>query len=238
MAFDIPRGVIVPVTAVEVKLQPDPHPFELQHRQEIADNWRRISAQNPALFDGRVVLLSELSYRGGKVVGKCHEIGFSTFMFWRDHDRSGAAEHAYAHAALVSSDNQLIAIRMGAQTANAGMVYFAAGSFEPVDFPGGMVDVDANMIREVREETGLDISRLRRDPAYHLYSLESGSVIVRRYYLDEPADVIARRIEAFVASEVEPEIDGPVLICSAENLPDGVKPHMAEIVRWHFRQDD
>ena len=40
----------------------------------------------------------------------------------------------------------------------AGRVYFAAGSFEPVDFRDGLVDVDFNMIREVREETGLDLS--------------------------------------------------------------------------------
>ena len=63
---------------------------------------------------------------------------------------------------LVTKDNALIAIRMAAHTVNAGRVYFAAGSFEPEDFPDGRVDAHGNMVREVTEETGLDISGVRR----------------------------------------------------------------------------
>ena len=54
-----------------------------------------------------------------------------------------------------------MAIRMAAHTVNAGRVYFAAGSFEPSDFRDGLVDADGNMVREVREETGLDIAGAR-----------------------------------------------------------------------------
>ncbi|RVA22871.1 hypothetical protein EN935_29100, partial [Mesorhizobium sp. M7D.F.Ca.US.004.03.1.1] len=226
MSFDLPRNVILPVDAVDVRLDPGPHPFALENAEAIAENWQREIAANPALFDGTVVLLSQLAYRDNRLVGRCHAVNYSTFMLWRKRRENSGAEHAYAHAVLVAGDNALVAIRMGPQTVNAGRVYFAAGSFEPVDFRDGQVDVDFNMIREVREETGLDLSGAQRGKRWHALSTNSGTVIFRRYHETAPADEVARRISAFVATETEPEIEGPVIIRHAADLPVGLSPHM------------
>ena len=234
LSFDLPRNVILPVDAVDVRLDPGPHPFALSNAEAIAENWRQEMAVNPALFDGTVVLLSELAYRDGRLAGSCHAVGYSTFLLWRKRRENSGAEHAYAHAMLVAGDNALVAIRMGPQTVNAGRVYFAAGSFEPIDFRDGQVDVDFNMIREVREETGLDLSDADRGERYHALSTTSGTVIFRRYHVDEPADEIARRISAFVAGETDPEIDGPVIIRHAGDLPEGLASHMKPLIEWHF----
>ncbi|MBZ9842928.1 hypothetical protein [Mesorhizobium sp. CA5] len=237
MSFDLPRNVILPVDAVDVRLDPGPHPFALSNAAAIAENWRREIAANPALFDGAVVLLAELAYRDGRLVGRCHAVNYSTFMLWRKRRENSGAEHAYAHAVLVAGDNALVAIRMGPHTVNAGRVYFAAGSFEPIDFRDGLVDVDFNMIREVREETGLDLSAAERGQRYHALSMASGTVIFRRYRVAEPADELARRISAFVATETDPEIEGPVIIRHAGDLPAGLMPHMKPLVEWHFGGD-
>ncbi|ESY77944.1 hypothetical protein X740_22420 [Mesorhizobium sp. LNHC221B00] len=234
MRFDLPRNVILPVDAVEVRLDPGPHPFALENADAIAENWQREIAANPALFDGTVVLLSQLAWRDNRLVGRCHAINYSTFMLWRQQRENTGAEHAYAHAMLVAGDNALVAIRMGPHTVSAGRVYFAAGSFEPIDFRDGLVDVDFNMIREVREETGLDLSAARRGVRYHALSMASGTVIFRRYHVTAPADEIARRISAFVASETDPEIEGPVIIRDAADLPEGLSPHMKPLIEWHF----
>ena len=58
-------------------------------REAIAENWQREIAANPALFDGTVVLLSALSYRDSRLVGRCHAVRYSTFMHWRG-NRHGA----------------------------------------------------------------------------------------------------------------------------------------------------
>jgi 8-oxo-dGTP pyrophosphatase MutT (NUDIX family) len=234
MTFDLPHDVILPVDAVDVRLDPGPHPFALENAEAIAANWRNETEANPALFDGTVVLLSQLAYRDRRLVGRCHAVNYSTFMLWRRRREASGAGHAYAHAMLVCSDNALVAIRMGKHTVNAGRVYFAAGSFEPVDFRDGMVDVDFNMIREVREETGLDLSAVRRGAHWQALSTASGTVIFRRYHVDEPADEIARRISSFVATEADPEIEGPVIMRHAADLPDGLAPHMKPLVEWHF----
>ncbi len=200
MSFALPRDVILPVDQIDVRLDPSPHPFERDNADAIAENWQREIAAKPALFDGTVVLLSEFGYADRRLFGRCHAVRYSTFLYWR-RDRVGTAAHAFAHPMLVTKDNALVAIRMAAHTVNAGSVYFAAGSFEPEDFPDGVVDPHGNMVREVLEETGLDISDARRGERHYALATERGTVIFRRYFLDEDADEIAARIRDFVAGE-------------------------------------
>lgn len=234
MGIDLPRGVVLPVDDVDVRLDAAAHPFELAHSDAIQANWLREVAANPSLFDGRVMLLSRLSHAGRMLSGVCHEVRYATLLYWLRTGPDGGAGHAFAHAMLVSGDNALVAIRMGPHTLNAGRVYFAAGSFEPEDFPAGQADLHLNMAREVLEETGLDIRAARRGAGYVALSTERGTVIARRYHLDADAAELARRIEEFVAAEDHPEIAGPVVIRSLEDLPESAMGHMAQLVAWHF----
>jgi 8-oxo-dGTP pyrophosphatase MutT (NUDIX family) len=235
LSFALPRGVILPVDHIDVRLDPSPHPFERDNACAIAENWLIEIETKPALFDGTVVLLSEFGYADRRLFGRCHAVRYSTFMYWR-RDRVGTAAHAFAHPMLVTRDNALLAIRMAAHTVNAGRVYFAAGSFEPEDFPDGLVDPHGNMVREVLEETGLDISEVRRGERHYALATERGTVIFRRYFLDRDADDIASRIRDFVDGESEPEIEEPVVIRNARDLPDGLMPHMPPMIDWHFSE--
>lgn len=233
-AFDLPRRVVRPVSRIDVRLVDGPHPFEAANSEAIAANWREEVARNPALFDGEMVLLSHLRLDGETLTGRCHAVRYACMLYWRRHRGRAGIEHAFAFPALVSADGALIAVRMAAHTANAGKVYFAAGSFEPSDFVDGRVDLHGNMRREVLEETGLDLDLLRRDAVDHVYSEDGATVFFRRYWLEGTAAEIAGRIEDFVAAEREPEIEGPVVIASADERHDGMTPHMQAIVQWHF----
>jgi 8-oxo-dGTP pyrophosphatase MutT (NUDIX family) len=231
--FDLPRGRVVGFRRAEVRLDSGPHPFAVENAAAIEANWQAERAANPALFDGEVMLLSSLSLEGDWLVGRCHAVRYAALLHWRRHRRPGA-EHAYAHAAIVSGDGALVAIRMAAHTANAGKVYFAAGSFERTDFRDGQADLEANMAREVGEETGLDLGAARAEDGYHLYSADGATVVFRRYRYEAPAAELAARIAAHAAAEAEPEIEGPVVLRSGAPLPDGVMEHMRAIVDWHF----
>lgn len=233
MAFDLPRGVVLPIDAVDVRLDPSPHPFEAENAGAIEAHWRIEQAANPALFDGRMVLLSELRHVEGRLAGRCHEVRFATMLYWRK-NKTPDVEHCFAHAALISSDNALLAIRMGCHTANPGRVYFAAGSFEPQDFVNRGVNVYSNMQREVAEETGLDLAMFSADSCYYFYSRDGSTVLIQRFWMDLMADEAAERVRAHVAAGEKPEIEGPVVIREATNLPDGVMPHMTAIIEWHF----
>ncbi len=187
----------------------------------------------PALYDGEIALQSELRLDGDRLVGCCHIVRYSTFLYWRMRRDAGAG-HAYTHAMLVSSDNALIAAEMGGHTVNAGLVYFAAGSFEPVDFVDGIADLAGNMRREVLEETGIDLAHVAHEPTWQAVAKESGTVVFRRYFLDAPADEIAERIRATIAAQEEPEIAGPVIIPSADARPVRLTPQMHDLIDWHF----
>ncbi len=190
MSFDIPSGRVLPVDAVDVRLEPGPHPLERENAQAIEANWQREVAEQPALFNGTVVLLSQLSYSARQLVGVCHPVSYAAFLYWRRH-REQPAAHFFAHPMLVSRDGALIAARMASTTANAGRVYFPAGMFEPQDFSGGRVDLHANMVREVREETGIDLGAARFEQGWHALAGDAGTVIFGRYLLDRDADALA-----------------------------------------------
>ena len=87
MGFDVPTGQILPVEAVDVRLDPAPHPFEVGNRAAIAENWKHEIAANPALFNGTVVLLSELAYVDRRLAGRAHAVDFATFLYWRHEPR-------------------------------------------------------------------------------------------------------------------------------------------------------
>ena len=237
MEFDVPRQTILPVEHVDVALDPAPHPFEAANRIAIESNWETERATNPALFDGQIALLSKLAYRNRRLQGACHAVRYATFLYWRKVRPRPDTGHAFAHAMPVTSDGALIAARMGRKTANPGRVYFAAGSFEPEDFTGGKVDVERNMAREVAEEIGLDLGGLDRDPHYHAWSGDTGTVIFRRYRVSMTAAEADAAIGTFVAQQSDPEIEEPVIIRSAGDLPDGLSPHMRPLISWHFQNE-
>lgn len=217
-----------------MRLDPAPHPFEIEHAAAIEANWKLEHAANPAFFDGRMVMLSELIYLDGRITGRCHEVRFATMLFWRKNRHHLGVEHCFAVAALVASDNAMVAIRMGAHTANPGRVYFAAGSFERQDFMGERADPYSNMRREVLEETGLDLDAFERDPVWHIYSKDNATALFRRFKMPDPADAVAGRIATHVAADPHPEIVGPVVIRNGTDLPEGLMPHMSAIIDWHF----
>ena len=234
MQMDVPRDRILDVDQADLVFDAVPHPYETENLAAIEDNWHAEVARNPALFDGKVLMFSKLSWRDGRIEGRCHAIRFATFLQWRRNGPETSVEHLFAQAMPVTSDGALIAIRMSARTASAGRVYFAAGAFDMSDVADGRIDIVSNMRREVLEETGIDLEHCRSDAGMHGHSSDRGTVLTQRYYLDEPAETIAARIRAFIAADPDPEISDAVIIRGAEDFPEGLMPHMVPLIKWHF----
>ncbi len=229
--FDLPRDRIFAIRDYELRLLPGAHPIEHGNEHAIAANWDREVAAKPALFDGEVALLASLVLDGDVLRGRCHMVRYSTFLYWRSLRPVPIAEHSFANAAIVSGDDALVAIRMAGSTINAGLVYFASGSFEPDDFADGLADIDANMRREVLEETGLDLTEFEPETGLHALSKVVGTVVFRRYLSTLPVVEIASRISAHGG---DGEITGPVVLRRGAALPGPMAAHMEPIARWHF----
>lgn len=226
-------GVVVPVEHVEFTRVEGVHPFERDNRAQIAENWSREIAANPRLYNGRMMLPAAAWIERGVLAGVSHEIDFATFLYWRRQAVSGGSCHLFAFAIPVASDGALVAVRMGPHTANPGRVYFAAGSFEAIDYPDGRMDFDANTRREVLEETGLDLAGTRREAGFHLLRAGASALLFRRHYLEREAEEIAADIRAHVARDPDPEIEGPVILRKGD-VPAPTVRHMPPLLAWHF----
>lgn len=226
-------GGIAAFADFDIRLVPGAHPWEVRHAGAITANWAEEIERNPRLYNGRMTMISALGLQGRTLRGVSHEIAFATFLYWRKAAMRAGSAHLFAFAVPVARDGRVVAVKMGRHTANPGLTYFAAGSFEPADFSGGQLDFVANTHREVREETGLDLSAHRHEAGFMLARSGDTFVAARRYFLGDDAEAIAARIRAHVAADAEPEIEGPVIIGAGER-PASLTRHMHIVLDWHF----
>jgi 8-oxo-dGTP pyrophosphatase MutT (NUDIX family) len=142
--------------------------------------------------------------------------------------------HLFAYPVIESSDGALVAIRMGAHTANPGQVYFAAGSLEPEDIVSGVCDVEFNMRREVLEETGLDLADSTPGERYYASHFRRTVTVFRLFRFDLTADEIVERIAAHMLVAEDKEIAGAVAIRSADHAAFPYNVAMFPVIDWYF----
>ena len=124
---------------------------------------RRAAAREAGLWNGRVLLLHEHAVADGVFRGRYLETDYASFAAWRHWGRPAAAVYdCFGAAAILAADGAFLLGVMGPHTANAGRIYFPCGTPDPDDIVGGRVDLDFSVRRELKEETGLDMSRIRR----------------------------------------------------------------------------
>lgn len=229
---------VFPLQSVDLSVLPGDHPFHEGESAAAAENWRGEIAANPALFDGRMVFFDRVRLAGGTLRAEGHLMPFSSFMWWRKQVAPPRGVHIFGWAIPVSSDGAVIAIRMGPQTANAGLVYCAAGSLDANDIVGDHCDLAGNLRREVLEETGLDLCEA--EPASGWYGLHRDRrVTLYRYFrFERTADELLEAIGRHMAVDKEKEIDAAVAIRSADPDAHPYSPMMLPILRQFFEAVD
>ncbi|MDK1388652.1 NUDIX hydrolase [Sinorhizobium sp. 8-89] len=230
------EGTVFPVSAVGIDVSPDPHPFHLAEVERAQESWQREIAANPHLFDGRMVLQRAIRIEDGRIVANAHVVPYSTFLWWRK-SRAPGALHIFAMPMLLSSDGAMIAIRMGSHTANAGRVYSPGGSLEPEDIVDGRCDIDGNIAREVREETGIELSEATAEPGYHAVHMKGTVVVFRTHRLAATADELVSLVARHVSTDPHPEIDEAVAIRGPEPEAHNYPDFFPAILEWFFAKN-
>lgn len=227
-------GSLHVVRSLDLKVSSDPHPLDLSSAEDVAENWEREVAANPSLFNGKIILQRQIRYRDGHVAAEGHVTSFSTFLWWRRQPELAGACHLFGYPVIVSADGALIAVEMASHTANPGQVYFAAGSLDLTDLVDGRCDIDANMRREVREETGLDLDLAHADPVLYASYRSKRLTLVRLFTYDLTAKALVERINAFARDCVEPEIARAVAIRTGDPAAERYGVAMLPILAWYF----
>lgn len=210
-------GQVFAISGIDMRLEPGRHSFEEAEEAAIAENWERETAANPALFNGPIVLQEEIALLGGAVQARARMSNFATLLWWRKQTPPRSGRMLVASAVPISSDGAAIAIRMASHTANAGMVYFAAGSLDASDLrTDGTVDVLGSMGREMVEETGLRVEDATADRVVYAVSSGNWFYLFRLHRFPWTAAEMCRRVEAHMVADPDPEIDAVYPLTSAD----------------------
>jgi len=207
------EGTLFPVSSYDISVADGPHPLYLQKRDEIEANWIVEHAANPALFNGDMLIHRDIGVDAeGRLVATGHLTPYATMLWWRKQPTRPIAEHLFPIAVPITSDGAILAIEMAAKTANAGRVYCAAGSLDAHDIVGRKVDLDANMMREVLEETGIDLSLAKPVGGYLGVRVFRAVTVFRTFLLPYDAEEACARVRHHMETDHEQEIAGPVII--------------------------
>ncbi|WP_027488560.1 NUDIX hydrolase [Allorhizobium undicola] len=228
------EGEIFDLSSAALEVLAGEHPFLAAHREAVAANWEQEVAANPALFNGRFLLFSTLGIHQGRLCGQAHDTPYAAMLYWRRSPALQTGYHVFCFPVIITADNALVAVEMAAHTANPGQVYCPAGSLELEDVVDGRVDIEANMRREVREETGLDLGMAEADGALRGLRLGRRVTLFRIFRMPLTADQVEKAIYRHMETDHEQEIARPVLLRRGDEGRYPFNPAMKPLLHWLF----
>ena len=223
---------ILPVDRLEVGHSSWEWPFAQARRHEIDAHFAQLQRGKPELFNGRILMLRDFTIENRVFRGCAFETDFASLLAWRDWVfPDPAVKNVFAMGALRGSDGGFILGEMAAHTANAGKIYFAAGTPDPGDIRGDSVDLLGSVMCEVEEETGLTPADFVAEPGW--FTVLAGPRIAQMKLLQvkAPAEELRQRIASFLAAQEQPELTEIHIARGPEDLKDAMPPFMAAFLR-------
>jgi pyridoxine kinase len=204
-----PLGVpsVFHLDRLDLSFVPKPWAWAEKRRAEIDAWFADMRGQQPALWNGRVLLMHRQVIERGVLRGEFLETDYASFIFWKQRGLPRAeVRDCFSAAAIQSSDGAFLLGVMGPHTFNAGRIYFPCGTPDLDDIVEGKVDLDHSMQRELLEETGLAMSALTPEPGWTM--VVDGPLIAQIKVLRAAASAKAlhEKILAFLSREKKPEL--------------------------------
>lgn len=229
--------VIRRVARVEARCEALPWPWAERNHGAIAANWDRRKRLTPRLSNGKVLIVQGFRLEDEVCRAVFCEVDYAALLAWMDLGfPDPTVANGFAMGALQGSDGAYILGVMAAHTANAGRVYFPAGTPDRSDLrPDGTVDLAASVLRELKEETGLDGSDAQ--VADHWVVVRSGGLIafLRPIRFRATGEAIRARILDYLGREPEPELADMRLARTPADIDEGVmQPFLQAFLRWSF----
>jgi len=202
-------------------------PFAHTRRGEIDAHFAALRHSLPDLWNGRVLLMKDMAVAGGVLRGTYFETGFADFMAWRDWGfPDPSVVNCFAMGALRASDGAYLLGVMSQFTANAGRIYFPAGTPDPSDISGDTVDLLGSVLRELEEETGLATQDFTVAPDWTAVVRGPRLALMKAIEAGRPAEDLRQAVLRHLASETRPELADVRIVRS----PADFDPAMPEFV--------
>jgi len=198
---------IIPLTRLDLWFEAARWPFADERRAEIDAHFAKLRVDKPAMWNGRVLLLRRGEITEGVLSGAYSEVDFASFIAWRDWGfPDTSVRNCFPMAALRASDGAFLLGVMGAHTANAGRIYFAAGTPDPNDVAGDRVDLEGGVMRELAEETGLAPPDVSPESGWTAVLDGQRIALMKIVQAHVGADALAGRIREFLSAQTLPEL--------------------------------
>lgn len=200
--------IIGDVESFDCKVTEDGWPWAEKNASAIARHWQAAIAEKPDMFDGEVLLATEVAVEGSRLVAELTIVRYSALNFW---SKSGfphaGAFNLFGAGVVVTKDGAVLLGEMAAHTANAGFSYFPCGTPDTGDVAGGKLDVEGSIRRELEEETGLGSVDLV--PSDQRWIAWDGALFccARRYDTELTAAEAERLVAAHLAAQERPELE-------------------------------
>jgi 8-oxo-dGTP pyrophosphatase MutT (NUDIX family) len=222
------------VRTLETEITSTPWAYGQTHADAIRSTWQRWVADQPSLFNGRVLLLAEGAVEGDVFRGRYMTVDFAGFLhYMRLGEPDGTTRNAFGLAALTSADGALMMGVMGNHTANAGKVYFPGGTPDPSDIVEGRVDLEGSVRRELGEETGLEAHEVRVEDGFWLYQDDKRLAFLKVVRSPLAADDLRAEILKRIGREEQPELaDIHIVRSAADLLPERMPAFQLAYAEW------
>jgi 8-oxo-dGTP pyrophosphatase MutT (NUDIX family) len=220
------------VDRLELNFTPKPWPFAAERAAEIETFFAARQRLNPALWNGQVLLMHRHALDGGVFRGDFLQTDFASFTAWHTWDKPEAGVNdCFAAAAIVGADGAFLLGVMADHTFNGGRIYFPCGTPDPSDINGGKVDFEFSVGRELKEETGLDVSEFSAELGWTMVVDDPLIAQIKVLRSSQSAGDLRARILMQLATERQPELADIRIARSTADfdpmMPDFVKAFLA-----------
>src|ERR1700736_6760320 len=211
--------VIHRVTTLDLSFHPGPWPFADERRADIDAHFAIKQREKPSLWNGRILLARNPAFTGDRFSADYFESDFASFLAWRDWGFPDACVfNGFGMGALRCSDGAFVLGEMGRHTANAGRIYFPAGTPDLDDIRGDAVDIAGSVAREGEEETGLAPADYRAAPHWDCVVSGRAIAMIRMLNVDVSGEELRARIDANLARQTQPELVAMHLVRGVSDL--------------------
>jgi 8-oxo-dGTP pyrophosphatase MutT (NUDIX family) len=223
---------VLRIERLDVAFVPRPWRFADERRGEINAHFAEMQRRNPALWNGRVLLLGDFAIRDGIFRGACFDVDYASFTSWQDWGFPDKSVHdCFAMGTILSSDGAFLLGEMSSHTFNAGQVYFPCGTPDLNDLAAGHLDFEGSIARELKEETGLDVAEFAAEPGW--YTVLGGVLVAQMKLLRarESAAALRARILDHLAREKVPELTDIRIVRGEGDLEPAMPPFVISYLR-------
>lgn len=222
MSFNASSVDILKLDRVAIAIEPYSWRFASAQRKRIDRHFARVARERSGLWNGRVLLLNRYSVENSALHGACFETDYASFLAWREWDfPDHNIKNFFAAAALRAADGAFLVGEMAPYTAGALQLCFPCGTPEPGDIAAdGVVDLAANLSRELREETGLDIDDLDAEQGWTALCDRGFVALLKQVRARHNAEELRCRIMRYLAMQAQPEFSDICIVRGSADLDD------------------